>query len=138
MNASDFRIVNPFDPNRAGSVAVRGRKVTIPAGTIIRTTHPQNGPVRVAKKTHTVTLHMAADGWIDRAHGSEGKVIFPTISWAGAGGYWCDVQVTPELAAANGIELPDLPQPDEDGRIGMHRMVVAPTYEDGYTNRWAV
>ena len=138
MSTSDFRVVNPFDPDRKGASAVRGRKVLIPAGTVIRTTHPQNGPVRTAKRTHTITVHHASDGWIDREYDTEGSVIFPTLSWAGTGGYWCDVQVTPELAAANDISMPALPEPDADGRIGRYRVGVVPSYEDGYTNRWKV
>lgn len=135
---SIFTINNPFDSEGKGSAAVRGMKVVIPKGTVIRTTHPSQGPFRVAGRTQTVSLHMASPGWIDREYDNEGGVIFPYITWAGAGGYWCDVQVTPELAAANGVELPALPVPDEDGNIEHHHLAVTPSYEDGYTNRWSV
>ena len=47
--------------------------------------------------------------------------------------------MTPEFAAANGVELPELPVPDENGRLGGHyRVEVIPSYEDGYTNRWSI
>lgn len=136
LKESTFRITNPFDPESRGHATVRGRKVVIPKGTVIRTTHPQNGPVRVAKRTQIVTLHHAMWGWIDREYNTEGRVIFPTITWAGASGYWCDVQVTPELAAANSVELPALPKPDEDGRLDGYRLAVIPSYDNDYTNRW--
>lgn len=126
---SIFRITNPLDTDN---------KVVIPKGTVIRTTHPTAGPVRVAARKQTVSLYGVSPGWIDREYDNEGGVIFPTVSWAGAGGYWCDVQVTPELAAANGVKLPELPVPDENGRIDRYHLAVTPSYEDGYTNRWSV
>lgn len=136
-----LRIDNPFDPENIGSAELRrnGLQVIVPAGTIIRTMHPSQGPFRVAKKTTTVTVHLVNWGYIGRDRHDEGRVHFPTISWAGAGGYWCDAQVTPEFAAANGVELPELPVPDENGRLGgRYHMEVIPSYEDGYTDRWIV
>ncbi len=136
-----FRIANPFDTGDAGSAALRARGVTVlvPKGTVIRTTHPSDGPVKISKRNHTVKVHHAMWGYIGREYTDEGLVHYPTITWAGAGGYWCDAQVTPELAAANGVELPTLPEPDENGRLdGRWRMEVIPSYDDGYTDRWAV
>lgn len=140
MTTNFFRINNPFDPDNAGSAAVRAKGVTvvIPKGTVIRTTHPSDGPVKVSKRTHTVKVHHVNWGYIGRDARDEGRVYYPTITWAGAGGYWCDVQVTPELAAANGVELPELPVPDENGRVDNWRLEVIPSYDDGYTDRWAV
>lgn len=63
-----FRINNPFDPENNGSAAVRakGLTVVIPKGTVIRTTHPSDGPIKVAKRNHTVKVHHVNWGYIGR------------------------------------------------------------------------
>ncbi len=123
------RIENPI---------ARGDRIIIPAGTVIRTTHPRRGPVRVSKRKSEVLVRISSPGWIDTDRNKEGRVNFPTISWAGEAQYLCDVQVTPELCEANGIPVPELPELNERGLLaGRYRMEVIPSYADGYTNRWA-
>lgn len=122
-----FTVVNPVK---------RGSKLTVPAGTVVHSTNPSKRQY-VLKRAQTVLVHHAPDGWIDTVNHfgqGDGYVSLPTISWAGTGGYWCDVQVTPEVAAANGLELPTLP--GQGGKVGWVGIDVIPSYEDGYCNRW--
>ena len=119
----------------------------IPAGTTVRTTHPQHRGTRgtyTASRARRVRPHTVYAGRIvltEEVRGGTtylpGTVVLPVLEWVGAGGYWCRVQVTPALVEANaGWGLPPLPQPDGAGRLRGHRLVVAPTYDVGYTVVW--
>lgn len=122
---ADFRIINPFNPDDLPIGELKGIKAVIPAGTLIRFGYPQDSHIRAAKKTYTVTVLYATRGYISGNPDTEGMVSFPQLSWTGKG--WRDVQVTPELAAANGVSLPELINPGT---------TVVPSYS-GYTDRWS-
>jgi hypothetical protein len=121
--------------NSIGNPFRQGDNVLIPENTLIRSTHPQQKERR-SGRNQTVKVTMSHDGWVetDSYHGDLGKVMLPVITWAGSGGYWCDVQVTPELAAVNDVPTPELP--GRDGIIYQTNLDVIPSYDDGYTNRW--
>lgn len=119
-------IVNPF---------ARGSQVLIPAGTPLRSTHPRRKGVYHSKRAQTITVHHTSDGhidlWNDYRNGF-GYVLLPQATWPGAGGYWVDVKVTPELCVANLVLVPELPVlSDYDSR----RLDVEPAYGPGYDNR---
>ncbi|TXH10720.1 MAG: hypothetical protein E6R04_04475 [Spirochaetes bacterium] len=124
-NNDSLHVANPFN---------KGDAVTIPAGTVISSTHPQRR-WSVSKRAQTITVHHTIDTYVSvELHGNRGMVKFGTVTWPGAGGYWRDVQVTPELLAANGMELPELP--GQDGTIRGYHLDVIPSFDEGYTNRW--
>lgn len=81
---------------------LRGTKVVIPAGTPVKTTHPTNPNGPSARRQTISVAHTFRAFDAPWARGVER--IPGYVSWAGAGGYWRDAQVTPELIAAN----PDL------------------------------
>lgn len=110
----------------------RGDTVLIPKGTLIRSTHPGRRKY-LAGRTHRVKVWSSWPGSVSLEN-ERGKVHFPSITWPGSGGYWCDVQLTPELAEANSVPMPELP--GQDGRLGVHALDVIPSYQDGYTDRW--
>jgi hypothetical protein len=89
---AENRIPNPF---------IRGQEVVIPAGTPVR----HRGDVRLSRRTQTITVFSTSNGWLDLwgDRHDRGAAILPTITWPGSGGYWSDVQVTPELVEANGL-----------------------------------
>ena len=62
--------------------------------------------------------------------------MLPSICWAGSGGYWQYAQVTPALCAANGIDMPAIPQDLRD-YYGT-RLDVEPSYDEGYTDQWRI
>ncbi|TXH11003.1 MAG: hypothetical protein E6R04_03375 [Spirochaetes bacterium] len=101
---TSYWIDNPFS---------RGDTARIPAGTVVRTTRSAR-PRYVLSKAQTVQIAHANKGHINRHESrlTAGTVLLPEIVWAGTGGYWCRVQVTPELAALNGKALPQLPPRD--------------------------
>ena len=134
---SDTSINNPIS---------KGDTVTIPAGTPLRSMNPRHEGIQVTRKTRTVTVHHTDAGYIQRwdEHNSpRGTVILPTITWPGGGGYWQTVQVTPDLVAVNGLD--PLVMPDLD-RVARYEIGLNPdddasdllSFDDGYTNRWAV
>lgn len=103
-------IVNPF---------ARGQRLIIPAGTPVRTTHPRRRHGYFTKRATTITVARASNGWIDLWNDTKkgrGYVHLPVITWAGTGGYWCDVKVTPELCATLDAAVPDLPYVDDYDR----------------------
>ena len=110
----------------------------IPKGTRIHTTMNGDKNRKTAGRKHTVKAVTAGGGWVDtmndHKHGA-GYVVLPTVTWAGESGYWHDAQVTPELCAANGVDVPTLPTPDEDRLTGA-RLDVIPSYGPGYDNTW--
>ena len=122
---SPLTITNPFS---------KGDRVTLPAGTVIRAIGRDH---YVLSRKQTVTVFSAWDGNVSVEGGERGRVRFPIISWPGAGGYWRDAQVTPEVCGANAIEVPALPAV-VDGKIGGWPMDAEPSYDDGYTDRWAL
>jgi hypothetical protein len=90
-------------------------RVLIPAGTPLRRTDPRN-PLSTAGRDITIdcrtnpirTMVGHVDVWNDYGRG-RGFVILPVFTYIGSGGYYTDVQVTPELCAANGVPAPTLP-----------------------------
>lgn len=119
-------IRNPFN---------RGQRILIPAGTPLRSTHPRRNGVYLSKRAQYVTLYMVSDGHVDLwndAKMGRGFVNLPTASWAGAGPYWVDVRITPELCKANGVEAPTMPDFSEVERA---RLDVEPGYGLGHDNR---
>lgn len=116
---TSYWVSNPFK---------RGDTIRIPSGTVVRTTRSSR-PRYVLSKAQTVEIAHANKGHINR-HESRlpaGAVLLPEIVWAGSGGYWRRVQVTPELAALNGTTLPPLPPRDA-------RLDVTPDYATA--SRW--
>ncbi len=111
----------------------KGDTIVVPKGSVIHTTHP-SGRVQVTKRTQRITVYMASDGWVSRERHDAGKVLLPTVTWAGTGGYWRDVQLTKAVLETNGLTLPT--PPGQDGRISSTPLLVQPSYEDGYTNEW--
>lgn len=97
--------------NQIPSPFTRGQQAHIPAGVTVRSTNPST-PRRVTKTTRTVTLRDASPGWVDThgTHSPRGAVVLPLLTWAGGGGYWQEVRVTPQVLHANGITEP-LPCP---------------------------
>lgn len=137
MTTESNTIANPFG---------RGDTVVIPAGTVVhRPTHPDPSMrSKTLTRKQTVTLFSATPGWVERTYyttmrdgsvAEAGMVVLPQVSWAGSGGYWCDVQVTPELCAANGVAVPELPYQDEDS-AQRARLACVPSYGRGYTDAW--
>lgn len=129
MPASVYNsISNPFG---------QGSEVLLPQGTVVHSTNPSKGEY-VLKRSQTVTVHHCVGGYVNldnyRDFGGRGFVYLPMITWPGTGGYWCDVQITPELCEFNGVPVPELP--GQDGNCGNYALDVIPSYQDGYTNRW--
>ena len=75
------------------------RKVRIPKGTRFWTTHPSASQAvggdnhKVAGRTYEVDVHRVSEGWVD-TWVRDGVLHQPTVTWAGAGGYWCEVPLT--------------------------------------------
>lgn len=112
-----------------------GQHVTIPAG------HPyrHRGSVRVTKRATTVRLHNAWDGYVatmPEPGRPAGFVHLPTISWAGSGGYWSDMPLTPELCEELGFEVPSIPDDPFYRRAGY--IEVEPRYGVGFDSRIVV
>lgn len=118
---------------RIPNPVAKGDTIVIPKGTVIHTTHP-SGRVQVSKRAQTITVSHTLDGWVSRERHNAGKVLLPTVTWPGTGGYWRDVQLTKAVLEANGLELPT--PPGQDGYISSTPLLVVPSYEDGYTNEW--
>lgn len=112
----------------------KGDTLTLPKGTVVHSTNPSKRQYTL-QRAQTITVFSSCSGWVvtDRV-GERGAVYLPTLTWPGTGGYWCDVQVTPELCAAVGVIAPELP--GQDGKLGYTELDVVPSYDDGYTNRW--
>lgn len=125
-----------YESNAISNPFVKGDTVIIPKGTVVHSTNPSKSEY-VTKRNQKVNVFMAGNGWVetDRYYGDVGMVKLPRVSWAGTGGYWCDVQVTPEFLAANGHEPAQLP--GQDGKINHTTLDVIPSYDDGYTDKWA-
>ena len=127
------RIKNPFS---------RGQVITIPAGTPFTTTHPGRDGVQVTGRKQQVKVHSVNDGYVqrwDERNIPRGTVHLPEVTWPGTGGYWKDIQVTPELLAANGLPGLELPELDKGARydVGLDDDDEGlPSLEEGYTNRW--
>lgn len=84
---------NPLSEQELLLKFLRGKKVRIPKGTTIQTTHPQRGPDFVAGRTYEITVHHVAEEWR-----CEGKTHPARVVWPGTGGYWCE-------ADAKNVEL---------------------------------
>lgn len=92
MGLTQRHQVGPF-----GSLPiVKGQRVRIKAGTVIRTTHPRydrNNP-KIAKRNYTVTVHDVYQGSLNthwHRHQVEWAARDQEIVWPGEGGYWCYV-----------------------------------------------
>jgi mannose-6-phosphate isomerase-like protein (cupin superfamily) len=89
----------------------RGDVVTVPKGAPVRTTDP-HGKSRVVRRTHkvkVVTVSPGADyvqlrpGHPDANERDEVHVVVnPSVTWAGSGGYWheVDINLIPEANKA--------------------------------------
>lgn len=95
MNLTERAQVGPF----GSKAVVKGDRVRIKAGTIIRTTHPRydrNNP-KVAKRNYTITVYDVYSGSINshwHRHQVEQAARDQTIVWPGEGGYWCYVSTS--------------------------------------------
>lgn len=122
--------------NSISSPFRRNDTVILSKGTVVRSTNPSKRSY-VLTRAQRIIVRMSSPGYVMLDGGEDrGKVHLPTLTWAGTGGYWCDVQVTPELCEANDVGVPELP--GQDGRIGHTALNVIPSYDEGYTNRWTV
>jgi hypothetical protein len=69
---------------------LRGKRVRVPAGVPVRSTHPQVKGWQRTKRAQTVrvdhVLSGSEDGW-------ENVISDPSVRWPGAGGYWREVPV---------------------------------------------
>lgn len=84
--------------------------VTLPAGTIVESMHPRAAGRKVLTRRQQVRVHHLNPGRIRQiAERTDADFDLPTITWPGTGGYWVTAQVTPELCAANGVAMPELP-----------------------------
>lgn len=120
---SENIIRNPF---------TKGDKVRLPAGTVVHTMHPSRDSYTL-QRAQTIIVHHTSDGYVnvfDRR--SFGQVVIPELTWAGTGGYWNRVQVTPELCVINEVAIPKLPDSDA---YGISRLDTTPSYD--YSNAWA-
>lgn len=125
---SDSTIDNPFPWRGLAS---------LPAGTIVRTTHPRKGPRYILRRRQTVKVFALSVGYVDTMNYFNrgfGYIILPTITWPGTGGYWCDAQVTPEVLVRNNLMVPKVP--GEDGMIGYTKLDYIPDYYGNNTDRW--
>jgi hypothetical protein len=79
----------------------KGQRVVIPAGTVVRF----KGEEILTERKQTVTVHMSGNGYYDEVRTVDGwgnfKLRKPTVTWAGAGGYWKDAQVDLDVLEAN-------------------------------------
>lgn len=123
----DTAIIVPF---------ARGDRISLPAGTVYR----RGMEIRELKRLTHITVFSACNGWInlDPYRGAVvGKVHLPTVTWAGAGGGWSDVQFTPQLCEKLGIEVPVIP--DMADEIDYYRFDTVPSYGgDGDDNRYRI
>lgn len=78
----------------------KGDKVRVRKGAPIRTLRSNNvvysggeRPGQRARKSYTITVHRVGNGWVERPTNRAPIVRNPTIIWAGAGGYWCEVDI---------------------------------------------
>lgn len=71
----------------------RGDTVIVPAGT----PYTYRGAFGVTKREQTITVSQVFQGY---EH--DGRKVWPQLGFAGRGGYWKDVRVTPELLERNG------------------------------------
>lgn len=120
---SENTLRNPF---------TKGDQVRLPAGTIVHTMHPSRHSYTL-RRAQTITVHHTSDGYVnvfDRR--GFGQTVLPELTWAGTGGYWNRVQVTPELCVINEVAIPKLPDSDA---YGISRLDTAPSYD--YSNAWA-
>ncbi|KQP62915.1 hypothetical protein [Nocardioides sp. Leaf285] len=120
------RIVCPVDA---------GQRVPLPAGTPVRSMNPSRNRL-VLRRAQTVRVASVSQGWIDlwgdcRRDGRSGLVILPQIVWAGSGGYWSRVKVTPGLCEYWGLPVPDLPLLDAD----FDPVDLPPQYGAGFDDR---
>jgi hypothetical protein len=129
---TDTRIANPL---------TRLASILIPAGTPIRSTNPRQ-MLRISQRDTRINSRTSpimgsfghVDVWGDRRQG-RGFVVLPVLTYVGAGGYYQDVQVTPELCAANGIEAPVLPQFTDYEQA---QLDTVPDFGPGYDDRLTV
>jgi hypothetical protein len=121
-----------FYDNRIENPVEQWSTVTLPKGTMVR----QHGKTRALGRAVHVTVHSAGPGWVDtyddRGYG-RGFVILPYITYAGSGGYWVDVPLTPELCEALHVPVPALPVVPEEA---LDRLDTIPAYGPGYDSRY--
>ena len=82
----------------------KGDTVVVPAGTPFTSTDPSIDGVQHTKVSKSYKVHGAHQGYADAK--ADSIYIRPaTVNSTGAGGYWKDFVVTPELVSGNGHEL---------------------------------
>lgn len=89
----------------------QGMEVVIPKGIRVTSTNPSKKEY-VTKRAQTVTVHVVLPGEAWEQAWDLGGALFaaarnPQVSWAGASGYWCDVELNDILDANN---LPGAPE----------------------------
>lgn len=93
----------PFEKYRpVHNPFTRGQKVKLPAGTRFKTTSKEGSGI--TNRAITITVHFSHEGYTD---GSVGKRFFSpaSISYAGSGGYWREVAITPEILDYNNLPV---------------------------------
>lgn len=104
-------LVNPFR---------KGDTIKIPSGATYTTTKPGVDGRVATKRNQSIEVFLSHTGSIDRyfdveksfpesaiAYSSERQNVLvgtPSISFAGTGGYWKDVELTEDIIAFNGLE----------------------------------
>ena len=79
----------------------RGDTVTIPKGTTIHTTGARK--TFTAGRTYKVKVHYVCCGSVSYVlHGQIIPAQNPRVTWVGAGGYWCEVDINEVPEAQNG------------------------------------
>ena len=79
------------------SPARRNAQVVIPAGTTTR----YRGENRITKRSQTISVFSAQDGYLGEDRNGDLRTVLPEISWPGSGGYWVDCPVTDTIFEAN-------------------------------------
>lgn len=73
-----------------------GDRVHVPRGVLVKTTAPGED-ILITKRSQTVTVHHVLPGSVGSAHpykpGRKVAGTPPKVVWAGAGGYWKEVDI---------------------------------------------
>lgn len=132
---------NPFaDPDwhyRLRRIDGESPVVTLPVGTLVQSMHPRAAGRKLLRRRQQVRVHHLNPGRIRPiAERTDADFDLPTITWPGTGGYWVTAQVTPELCAANGVAMPELPVVNVDDH---HDVYYYGTGELSwnYSDRWS-
>lgn len=110
-NTEIRKLVNPFS---------KGDVVKIPVSTPYKTTQPNHSGVKVFKRNQSVNVFFDNEGMVDvyfkigkpcadsaTIYSTEFQNILvgvPSITYAGTGGYWKDIELTEDILRFNGVE----------------------------------